>query len=120
MHTYRSRSMPITPNIYAFEWESELWEFTCRLSELSSAPQVLTKVMKPFTSRMRRLGQITESAKHAFYRNTFINIMNALVFSKLYYCFKVWCNTFQTKLDEVQAVQNFACHIINGAKKYAT
>ena len=63
MHTYRSRSMPITPNICAFEWESELWEFTCRLSELSLAPRAFSKVMKPLTSRMRRLGQINRVSK---------------------------------------------------------
>ncbi|KAK2569475.1 Toll-like receptor 3 [Acropora cervicornis] len=44
--SYRSRSMPITRNIYFFEWKSELWEFSCLPFELSSAPRVFTKVMK--------------------------------------------------------------------------
>jgi hypothetical protein len=39
--------------------------------------------------------------------------MNALVFSKLFYCSNVWSNTTERNLDKVQAVQNFACRIIS-------
>ena len=36
-----------------FEWESELWEFTCLPFGLSSAPRVFTKVMKPVIGKVR-------------------------------------------------------------------
>lgn len=51
--SYRSRSMPITRNIYLFEWKSELWEFSCLPFELSSAPRVFTKVMKLLIGKIR-------------------------------------------------------------------
>ena len=40
----------------SFEWESELWEFTCLLFGLSSAPRVFTKVMKPVIGKVRSQG----------------------------------------------------------------
>ena len=46
--------------------------------------------------------------------------MKPLVFSKLCYWSKVWCNTIEPNLNKVQDVKtNFACRIISGAKKYA-
>lgn len=54
--SYRSRSMPITRNIYFFEWKSELWEFSCLPFELSSAPRVFTKVMKLVIGKIRSQG----------------------------------------------------------------
>ena len=54
--SYRSRSMPITRNIYFFEWKSELWEFSCLPFELSSAPQVFTEVMKLVIGKIRSQG----------------------------------------------------------------
>ena len=51
-------------------------------------------------------------------RNALIIIINALVFSNLFYCSSVWGNTTQANLDKLQAVQNFACCIVCGAKKF--
>ena len=42
----------------------------------------------------------------------------ALVFSKLYYCSNVWENTTEKNILKLQAVQNFACRIVSGARKY--
>ena len=56
MLSYRSRSMPITRNIYFFEWKSELWEFSCLPFGLSSAPRVFTKVMKLVIGKIRSRG----------------------------------------------------------------
>ena len=39
-----------------FEWESELWEFTCLPFGLPSAPRVFTKVMKPVIGKVRSQG----------------------------------------------------------------
>ena len=58
---------------------------------------------------MSRLGQINRAL---------IIIINALVFGKLFYCSSVWSNTTQANLDKLQAVQNFACRILCGAKKF--
>ena len=45
-------------------------------------------------------------------------VINALVSSKLYYCSNVWANTTEKNVRKLQAVQNFACRIISGARKY--
>ena len=47
-----------------------------------------------------------------------IIIINALVFSELFYCSSVWSNTTQSNLDKLQAVPNFACTILSGAEKF--
>ena len=68
-------------------------------------------------SCMSRLGQINR-VKHCFDNRILILIINALVFSKLFYCSSVWSNTSQFKIAKLQAVQNFACRIASGSKKY--
>ena len=68
-------------------------------------------------SCMSRLGQINR-VKHCFNKRTLILIINALVFTKLYYCSSVWSNTSQSNIVKLQAVQNFACRIVSGAQKY--
>ena len=45
-------------------------------------------------------------------------LINALVFCKLFYCSNVWSNTSQVNLDKLQSVQNFACRIVTGSRKY--
>ena len=64
---------------------------------------------------MSRLGQINR-VKHCFDNRTLITIINALVFSKLFYCSSVWSST--SNIAKLQAVQNFACRIVSGSKKY--
>ena len=68
------------------------------------------QVIKTVSSCMSRLGQIS-CTKHAFDKCTLLVIINALVFSKLFYCSNVWANTSKCNIKKLQAVQNFACHI---------
>jgi hypothetical protein len=63
------------------------------------------------------LAQINR-VKHVFDDKSLLTIINALVFSKLYYCSNVWGNTSQKNIQKLQAVQNFACRIVCGARKY--
>ena len=74
-------------------------------------------IVSTVSSCMSRLGQINR-VKHIFNKHALIIIINALVFSKLFYCSSVWSNTTQTNLDKLQAVQNFACRILSDAKKF--
>ena len=69
------------------------------------------------SSCMAHLGQINQE-KHAFDRSTLSIIINALVFSKLFYCCNVWSNTTEYNLNRIQAVQNFAARIIGNTRKY--
>ena len=66
---------------------------------------------------MSALGQISR-AKHVFKEALRITIINALVFSKLYYCSSVWSNTTDTNIRKLQSVQNFAARILSNTKKY--
>ena len=66
---------------------------------------------------MSRLGQINR-VKYNFDKRALIIIINALVFSKLFYCFSVWSNTTQSNLDKLQAVQNIAGHILSSDNNF--
>ena len=67
---------------------------------------------------MARLGLQINRVKHAFDSTTLTIIINALVFSKLYYCCNVWNNTSEYNLSRIQAVQNFAARIVSNSRKY--
>ena len=64
-----------------------------------------------------RLAQINR-VKHCVDKSTLLTVIHALVFSKMYYCSNVWANTTNKNVRKLQAVQNFACRTVSGAKKY--
>ena len=74
-------------------------------------------VLETVSSCMSRLAQINR-VKYSFDKQSLIIIINSLVFSKLFYCSCVWSNTSQTNLKMLQTVQNFACRIVSGRRKY--
>ena len=43
-----------------------------------------------------------------------INIINALVMSKVYYRSSIWCNTSEENIKKVQLIQNYAARVIVG------
>ena len=95
--------------------------FNIYINDLPTAPKRCstdcyvddTKLLLTFSY----LAQINR-VKHVFDDKTLLTIINALVFSKLYYCSNVWANTSQKNIQKLQAVQNFACRIVCGARKY--
>ena len=62
---------------------------------------------------MASLSQINR-VKHIFDTRTLLYIINALVFSKLYYCSSVLSNTSKKNICKLQSVQNFAARIVSG------
>ena len=48
---------------------------------------------------------------------TEVVVISALVMSKLFYCSTVWSNT-ANNIKTLQGVQNFACRIITGTRKF--
>ena len=64
-----------------------------------------------------RLAQISR-VKHCLDRTSLLTAINSLVFSKLSYCSNVWANTTEKIRRKLQAVQNFACRIVSGVRKY--
>ncbi len=57
-------------------------------------------------------------AKHAFSKNLLITVINALVFSKLYYCSSLWSNTSSSNLSRLQGIQNFAARVVSNRGKF--
>ena len=69
------------------------------------------------TSCLSSLSQINR-IKHLLERNTLIHVINALVFSKLYYCSSVWSTTTKKNISKLQNVQNVAAKIITRSQKF--
>ena len=74
-------------------------------------------ITKTVSSCMSCLGQISRT-KHVFDKRTLLTIINALVFSKLFYCSNVWANTSKSNISKLQGIQNFAARIATGTRKY--
>jgi hypothetical protein len=49
---------------------------------------------------------------------TLILSINALVFSKFYYCSTIWSNSSKKNVAKLQKVPNFAARIVTGTKKF--
>ena len=64
----------------------------------------ITSVTSSCLSSLSQINRI----KHLLDRNTLVNVINALVFSKLYYCSSVWSSTTKKNIKKLQNVQNFA------------
>ena len=80
--------------------------------------KVLVKdVSKTVSSCISRLCQINR-VKHVFDKRTLKLVINALVFSRLFYCSSVWSNTAKKNVDKLQLVQNFAARIVANKRKY--
>ena len=64
--------------------------------------------------KLRRINKI----KHLLDSKTLILIIDALIFSRLFYCCNVWGNTSSKNICKLQLIQNFVCRIILGLKKF--
>jgi len=56
--------------------------------------------------------------KHLLDRKTLLLLINAFVFTKMYYFSTVWANTCQSNIKKLQLVQNFAARIVLDLKKF--
>ena len=74
-------------------------------------------ISKTLSSCPSRLCQINR-VKHVFDKKTLKLVINALVFSRLFYCSSVWSNTAKTNVNKLQLVQNFAARIVVNKRKY--
>lgn len=66
---------------------------------------------------LSRLSQINR-IKHLLDRNTLLTIVNALVFSRLYYCSSVWCSMTKKNINKLLNVQNFTARTITCSQKF--
>ncbi len=51
-------------------------------------------------------------------KRTLTHIINALIFSRMYYCSSLWSNTTKKNVTKLQGVQNFVARIVTGTRKY--
>ena len=56
--------------------------------------------------------------RHLLSTKTLGNIINALVFTKLYYCSPVWSSTSKKDISKLQKIQNFVATIITNTCKF--
>ena len=69
------------------------------------------------SSCMASLVQI-KRVKHLLDVKTLENVINALVFSKLFYCCTVWSSSSKKNVKKLQRVQSFALRLVTEASKY--
>ena len=65
-----------------------------------------------------RLAALRAAGAPLLDRNTLLLMINAFVFSKLFYCSTVWGNTSKSNIKKLQLVQNFAGKIVLGLKNF--
>ena len=74
----------------------------------------VTKTVSHCMCRLIRINRI----KHLLDRKTLLLLINAFVFSKLFYCSSVWSNTSKPNVKRLRLAQNFAGRIVLGLRKY--
>jgi len=67
----------------------------------------VTQVVSKCTASLCQINRV----KHILDKKFLIKKVNALVFSRLYYCSSVWGNTSEKNIAKLQNVQNFAAPI---------
>ena len=75
----------------------------------------ITKTASDCMFKLTRVNRI----KHLLdKKKTLIYLINAFVFSKLFYCSTVWSSTSKKNVGKRQLVQNYAYRIVAGLRKY--
>lgn len=74
----------------------------------------VTEVVSKCTSSLCQINRV----KHILDTKSLLMAINALVFTKLYYCSTIWANTSKGNVKKLQSVQNFAARIVTGTRKF--
>ena len=61
---------------------------------------------------------ITKTASDCMFKLTRVNRIKHLLDKKLFYCSTVWSSTSKKNVRKLQLVQNYACRIVAGLRKY--
>ena len=73
-------------------------------------------ITKTASSCMFWLSQISRTT-HVFDKCILLTIINALRFSKPFYCSNVWANASKHNVSKLQSIQNFAARIVTRTRK---
>ena len=109
-------------------------DFTCRAVVLVSEikPVTVTKDLGVHINCFLNFNEhITKTASDCMFKlvrvnrikqlldqSTLMYLINAFIFCKLVDCLTVWSNTSTENIRKPQLVQNYACRIVTGLKKY--
>ena len=74
----------------------------------------VTEVVSKCTASLCKINRV----RHVLDKKTLLSAINALVFTKLYYCSSVWANTPKRNVAKLRNIQNFAARIVAGTRKY--
>ena len=74
-------------------------------------------ISKTVSSCLYKLTQINR-IKYLLDKKNILLVLNAFIFSRLFYCSTVWSNTCKFNLKKLQLVQNFAARLILGLRKF--
>ena len=74
----------------------------------------ISKLTSSCLSKLMQINRVRQS----FDQTTLLKIMSTLVFNKMFYCSTVWSNTTNKNITKLQLLQNFACKIVTGTRKY--
>ena len=70
-------------------------------------------ITKTVSSCMSCLSQISRT-KHVFDKRALLNIINALVFTEVFYCSNAWVNRWK----RIKSIQNFAARFVTRTRRY--
>ena len=85
-----------------------------RIDSVVTFDDHVSKLSSSCLYNLRRINRI----KHHLDNKTHSLIAKALIFSRLFYCSSVWGNASGKNISKLQLIQNFACRIIVGIKKF--
>ena len=89
-------------------------DFGMLLDSRLSYDEQITSVVSTCIAGLCQINRV----KHILDKRTLTHIINALIFSRMYYCSSVWSNTAKKNITKLQGVQNFAARIVTGTRKY--
>ena len=89
-------------------------DFRVYMDATLSFDEHITSVTSFCLSSLNQVNRI----KRLLDRNTLVIVINALVFSKLYYCSSVWSSARKKNIKKLQNVQDFAARIITCLRKF--
>ena len=84
-----------------------------QVDETLSYDERITNTVSACLARLCQINRV----KYIFDTQTLLNIINALVFSKLFSFSSVWSNTSNKNILKLQSVQNFAARIVSVCQK---
>ena len=93
---------------------SSAWDLGLQVDSTLSFDEHITNTVSSCLGSLCQINRV----RHLLSTRTLGNIINALVFTKLYYCSPVWSSTSKKYISKLQKIQNFVTRIITNTCKF--